>query len=486
MPDKILRFLKWKPTRAYREKWLRLPKSGVNIQLVQNALVFGEGEHVLQGWVETDQHILIPRMFYTGDEIRTMGLEFKDLCLPLDRLPKADFSSSILLRQTEKTDQVAIVESTVEALRKQPGASINVGCGKGKTPVALEVVARLGLKTLIIVPSVALLSQWSDEITTFLGIQKKKIGVIHQSKFKWKFDIAVASIDTVYRRYLYWGAEFFRHWGLVIFDEEHFLGGTQRSVVSYLFPGKRLGLTATFDRPDGRQPSYRSHVGPICATSLEQEVVPNTLFQQTTVRPPTVAELRALGLGEGLEDKDDQTRVLPPSAFSSTGEMHYMMLCGWLDSQQVRREMILRQAREDLREGRKIIALSKRLELVLEMAELMKDEGAVAIYQKTKGEARVGSIRASRIAFCTEKVASFALNDPKLDTLYIIHPTRSIITIPQSFGRIQRVAENRKPALVRVFEDVQVWPVLNVCKSMRKFLISINYPYQMVPFNKKR
>jgi len=128
--------------------------------------------------------------------------------------------------------------------------------GSGKTVIAVAAMAALGTPTLVVVPTVDLLTQWRRELETEFGIEVGQLGGGEQRVA----DVTVSTYDSAYLRADEVGDRF----GLVVFDEVHHLGGEgYRDVARLLAAPARLGLTATFERPDGAHEVVADLVGPV-------------------------------------------------------------------------------------------------------------------------------------------------------------------------------------------------------------------------------
>ncbi|ADQ67187.1 DNA repair helicase rad25 [Halogeometricum borinquense DSM 11551] len=127
--------------------------------------------------------------------------------------------------------------------------------GAGKTVVAVAAIAALGGSTLIVVPTVDLLNQWRRELETEFDISVGQFGGGEQTQEA----ITVSTYDSAYLRADDVGGDF----EFVVFDEVHHLGGEgYRDVARLLTAPARLGLTATFERPDGAHEVIADLVGP--------------------------------------------------------------------------------------------------------------------------------------------------------------------------------------------------------------------------------
>ena len=126
--------------------------------------------------------------------------------------------------------------------------------GSGKTVIAVAAMADLGVPTLVVVPTVDLLDQWQRELSTEFGVSVGRFGGGEQRQEA----ITVSTYDSAYLRADDVGGDF----GLVVFDEVHHLGGEgYRDIARLLAAPARMGLTATFERPDGAHEAVADLVG---------------------------------------------------------------------------------------------------------------------------------------------------------------------------------------------------------------------------------
>jgi superfamily II DNA or RNA helicase len=477
-----LAVLKKDPDLGYLGNWLWLPKSKIKPEVIKAALTFSEEGKSLAAWEATRYHLLVPRRFYDASTLKELEIPIVSL-LPDPRETQAWFKSKKALWERAETNQVEMVEASVQALLQYPGTCLHVGCGKGKSLVSLELASRLQQRTLILIPGRAQIQQWREEVEDSLEF-RGTVGILQPGKKPdWEHDITIAMMDTVESRMLDLPPEFFHYWGLVIFDEVHSVGANARSHICALFPGKRFGITATYKRADGKDAVYRYHIGPPCYIATQQEIRPKISFLYTPVQPllnekgkpflPDECYSKKRSKGENGEIIETPTVI------------NHNLLCGWLDEQPERIEFIVEQIEQDLREGKKIVVLSKRKALIHEMKHRF-GEIAVAVDVDTPDDQRVLQIRNSRVAFCTDRIGAQAVNDPMLDTLHLIHSTKSDTQIIQAFGRVQRVVKNKGEVEVKVYEDKLIWPIHQLCKKTRKIIGGLGYSYTLVPYLEDR
>ncbi|WP_224449750.1 DEAD/DEAH box helicase family protein [Haloprofundus salilacus] len=126
--------------------------------------------------------------------------------------------------------------------------------GSGKTVVAIAAMVELGVPTLVVVPTIDLLEQWRRELETEFDVPIGQFGGGEQTRE----EITVSTYDSAYLRADDIGGAF----SFVVFDEVHHLGGEgYRDIGRLLAAPARMGLTATFERPDGAHEVVEELVG---------------------------------------------------------------------------------------------------------------------------------------------------------------------------------------------------------------------------------
>jgi superfamily II DNA or RNA helicase len=132
---------------------------------------------------------------------------------------------------------------------------VELPTGAGKTVVAIAAMALVGEPTLVVVPTIDLLNQWRRELEAEFDVEVGQFGGGEQRQGP----ITVSTYDSAYLRAADVGGAF----GFVVFDEVHHLGGEgYRDIARLLAAPARLGLTATFERPDSAHEVVEELVGP--------------------------------------------------------------------------------------------------------------------------------------------------------------------------------------------------------------------------------
>ena len=138
-------------------------------------------------------------------------------------------------------------------------------CGAGKTLVGAGVMAELDTSTLILVTNTVSARQWRAELLAKTTLTEDDIGEYSGSIKEIKpVTIASYSIMAAKRKgeFAHLGVIDALNWGLVIYDEVHLLPAPVFQLTAQLQARRRLGLTATLVREDGREGDVFSLIGP--------------------------------------------------------------------------------------------------------------------------------------------------------------------------------------------------------------------------------
>ncbi|MDE3720768.1 DEAD/DEAH box helicase [Nocardiopsis sp. N85] len=138
-------------------------------------------------------------------------------------------------------------------------------CGAGKTVVGAAAMAMTGATTLILVTNTVSVHQWKTELLRRTTLTEDEIGEYSGSRKEIRpVTIATYQVMAAKRKGVYTHLELFdaRDWGLVIYDEVHLLPAPIFRMTADLQARRRLGLTATLVREDGREGDVFSLIGP--------------------------------------------------------------------------------------------------------------------------------------------------------------------------------------------------------------------------------
>lgn len=149
--------------------------------------------------------------------------------------------------------------------------------GAGKTYVAVLAIADAQRSTLVVVPTLDLMAQWHDLLGAAFATP---IGLVGGGNHQVG-ELTVTTYDSAHLHLDRLGARF----GLLVFDECHhlpspsYLGAAESAIAPF-----RLGLTATLQRPDGREALLHERVGPVVFTASIGELSGQHLAEYETVR----------------------------------------------------------------------------------------------------------------------------------------------------------------------------------------------------------
>ena len=164
-------------------------------------------------------------------------------------------------------------------------------CGAGKTIIGLEAMARAGTQTLIVVTSISAARQWRAEILDKTSLPEDYVGE-YSGERKDVAPVTIATYQVLTHRKrrrkktangqpaetapplkkakdeddlaAFPHLELFsrENWGLIIYDEVHLLPAPVFRITAEIQTKRRLGLTATLVREDGREDDVFSLIGP--------------------------------------------------------------------------------------------------------------------------------------------------------------------------------------------------------------------------------
>lgn len=168
-------------------------------------------------------------------------------------------------------------DAAIDAWHAAPRGVIVMPTGTGKTEVALSIMVRTSVSTLVVAPVRDLMYQWHRRILERLGYDA---GVVGDNQFRERpiccttYDSACIHMDRFGNRFQ-----------LIVFDECHHLPGqVSRDAARMSAAPLRLGLTATPDRSDERRADVESLIGPVVYELPLPEVRGSSLADYDVVR----------------------------------------------------------------------------------------------------------------------------------------------------------------------------------------------------------
>lgn len=152
-----------------------------------------------------------------------------------------------------------------DSFREGGSGVVVLPCGAGKTIVGAAAMVDAQRTTLILVTNTVAGRQWRDELLRRTSLTEDEIGEYSGEKKEIR-PVTIATYQVVTRKTKgeYRALELFdsRDWGLIIYDEVHLLPAPVFRMSADLQSRRRLGLTATLVREDGREGDVFSLIGP--------------------------------------------------------------------------------------------------------------------------------------------------------------------------------------------------------------------------------
>ena len=140
-------------------------------------------------------------------------------------------------------------------------------CGAGKTMVGIGAMAAVGRSTLILTPNTVAVRQWIAELLDKTSLTPDQVGEYTGERK----DIRPVTVTTyqilTYRpseesEFPHFGLVTGHNWGLIVYDEVHLLPAPVFRLTAEIQARRRLGLTATLVREDGREADVFGLIGP--------------------------------------------------------------------------------------------------------------------------------------------------------------------------------------------------------------------------------
>jgi superfamily II DNA or RNA helicase len=355
-------------------------------------------------------------------------------------------------------------EEAVAAWRKGRWRGVIVlPTGAGKSYVAERVIAEVKRSTLVVVPTLDLLSQWYGNLKAAFG---EEIGVVGGGVHDVR-DLTVTTYDSACIHMERYGDRF----GLVIWDEAHHLPAPAyaRAAESCIAP-LRLGLTATPERPDGLEARMIELVGPIVyrreITELAGEYLAEYSTEVVTVRLTDDEKARYDAMRAkyrafvdmhriSMRGQDGWRQFLQMSARSKDGRAAFK---AWLESKRIMhgtaRKLEMVRALVTQEWGRRTIVFTNDNDTAYRIAgELL----APCITHHTDVKERRRWLDAFGAGEITVLVTSRVLNEgvdlPAAEVAIVVSGTSTVRESVQRLGRILRPQADKQAVLYELVSE---------------------------------
>lgn len=326
----------WIPKSVFTKQRLQKLRKSLQVRLKPSS--YDDGPTIVDMLEETDFHVGLPRGYFD----RTSGGNLKvryEVTTESRNLVPAVFPRDAIQEEG--------VQKLTEALCEKPacGAIMHAATGVGKTVMGLLVAGQLGLTTLVVVHTKALMDQWVERIKKKPGVfPDASVGIFQgdTEEFGDQYDIVIGMVQTLANRPP--DHPIFEWPGLIITDEVHRMAApTFNSAIHKFTAAKRLGLTATPRRRDDGEQLFFDTVGQIAWTADVPMLIPKVK------KATTYFEFKESGLPPYVEDR-------------------------FISRDSIRNQQIVREVSLARKAGRNILILTKLIDHVLILKRMIASQ----------------------------------------------------------------------------------------------------------------
>ena len=323
-------------------------------------------------------------------------------------------------------------EKAVKNILTQDLGVLQSPTGSGKTVIALKVIAERKQPTLIIVHTKELLNQWKDRAKEFLGLKDNDIGVIGDGKKQLGRPLTVAIINSLYKC----SKDLKDKIGFVITDECHKIPSRSMYEGVKAFDARYiLGLSATPYRRDGLTKVIHFYCGETIHIIKNQElhevkkVMKGTLKVRHTNFDYKFNDDYQTMITELIKDKDRNCLIAQDAGF----QQHKSGVCLILTDRKIHCYILKEFLKDDNLESTVLVgSLAKK-----EREEIIKDLNGGKI----------------KILIATGQLIGEGFDYKNFTSIFLTTPIRSKNRVTQYIGRILRVMEGKKNAMIYDYVD---------------------------------
>src|SRR5439155_8570840 len=296
-------------------------------------------------------------------------------------------------------------------------------CGAGKTIVGLAAMALVQRSTLVLTTSITAVKQWHREMLDKTDLTDKEVAE-YTGESKQIGPVTVATYQILTHRpdkdgeFPHFKLFDQRDWGLIIYDEVHLLPAPVFRVTANIQARRRLGLTATLIREDGREEDVFSLIGP-----KKYDVPWRELEQRGWIAEATCSEIR-VALSEPLRMEYAVAEQRHKYRIASENPAKDDIVARLLEQYPDKNLLVIGQYLKQLR------LLSKRFDIPLITGQTPNSEREDLYHRFRRGEIR---------RLILSKVGNFAIDLPDANVLIQVSGTfGSRQEEAQRLGRILR------------------------------------------------
>ena len=358
------------------------------------------------------------------------------------------------------------------------GNGIFLGCtGSGKSLAAMYCMQMKAVSTLIVVPTIALMNQWTEEIKKHYDLECLDLGNIGDGKRTIR-PITIAVINSVRDMDL-------SYWSMLILDEAHRYGSLEniRPIIENEFKYK-LGLTATLKRSDGKHKELENLIGSVCYEYTTEDAVKEGVLSKF--------EIINIGIDLSPTEKDKydkHTKAIDTDSFQGMFQaindqshpnwhkaIRAVRATAWrkavISNAQQKMDALIEIVKSE--KGKKIIIFNETIKMAELERKLLKKEGfkSEIYHSKKKNQESIEKFRAGEVNILVSvKSLNEGLDVKDVDVGIRVAGTSQDRDTIQRLGRGLRVVEGKEGAkYYQIYCDdtIEKWQIIkntNVIKS---------------------
>ncbi len=417
----------------YDEKDLNIVRKELTVE-VQNHMFDHIEPKKYKLYRENKTKLYLPK--YYG--LQRFGIPDRNVIGQGETRPNMNFVGSLRDYQIEQVD--AFLNACDDPTKM--GGIVSIGCGGGKTVIAINIACRLKLKTLFISHKDFLNVQFAERVKMFSP--DSSIGIIKQNKIDIENkDFVVGSLQSIAMRD--YDPDIFKDFGLVIIDEVHHCSAEvfSQALIKTCSPFV-LGLSATLNRKDGLRKVFEWFIGkPVV------KLINNTDDNDIDVK-----------YYHFTSNNSEYNRI--ETMFN--GKISAVKMLGNVVSYKPRILFIVEAIKENMTKERQLLVLSERKALLNDIYTLLNTDGNNTDFDYTIGyyiggmtQKKLNESAKANIILATTHMSSEGLDIPTLNSLILVSPMSDI---EQSVGRILRSKVSDriiKPLIIDIVDSFSIF-----------------------------
>jgi DNA excision repair protein ERCC-3 len=353
-------------------------------------------------------------------------------------------------------------QQAVDSFLTSGSGVVVLPCGAGKTLVGAGAMAKAKTNTLVLVTNTVSARQWRTELLKRTTLTEDEIGEYSgQVKEIKPVTIATYQILTAKRagQYAHLALLDALDWGLIVYDEVHLLPAPVFKLTAELQARRRLGLTATLVREDGREGDVFSLIGPKRFDAPWKEIE-----AQGFISPAACFEVRI--------DLPHDVRL---EYAASPDDTRYRLAA----TAEAKVEVVQRLVAKH--EGESILVIGQYLDQIEKLGELLGAPtltGATPIAERERlyQEFREGRTR----VLVVSKVANFSIDLPEASVA--IQVSGSFGSRQEEAQRLGRLLRPKESALTASFYTLVARDTVDqdFAQNRQRFLAEQGYSYTIL------